>query len=769
MTPTRGTRLVATEVALVAVSLVVTVGFVRLFVGWSWLLALALTTLSTHALGSLCRRLGLGVWLQLAAVAVTTLLLMGWLHAADTLRWFLPTTDTLAAFGTALDEALSLYPEARAPTDPIVGFVLAAMIGLAIVATMADIAAFRLGSELQALIPLLTLFLFCALLGSGEHRLSAAVAFLATSLVFVLLMRAMGARSATTWLPGDDRRGPSALVRVGSSLTAVAAIGAALVGPSLPGAEDEGLWTWRGGSGTSTRVVVNPFVDIRARLVDQSRDVVFEVEADEPSYWRMMALDLFENDQFRLSSTFRTTGGRLSLPGTEPGARVLEQRFRLDALASPYLPAAFQPITIDAGRDEVTWDDRSATLLYHDDHPPRGYEYTVESVLPHYDPERLRAAPDSVLPSIRDRFLQLPDDFDPRVGELAESIVADGATAYDRALLLQNFFRSEFTYSLSVPEGHSDAALARFLFDDRAGYCEQFSAAFAAMARHVGLPSRVAVGFTVGEQQRGSPTTFVVRGEHAHAWPEVWFSGVGWVPFEPTPGRGDPQAAEHTGVEPDQVGGVGSPDDSTTTTTTTPGATTPTTFDPSMLPDFDTGTPGSAGGGPTREPTVVPTAIRWGATALAIAGGWIALLWAAAAGLTAWRRRRAGNDPARRIEVAWRELVSAGASLRVVPRPSETHREYARRLTRTVGVDDLTPLADAAASARFGELRLDDEALAALLGRVDDAVRALRARRTRRTRLVELVDPRRLLGPPKPRAARRLAQVGAVFEPADLT
>jgi hypothetical protein len=104
-----------------------------------------------------------------------------------------------------------------------------------------------------------------------------------------------------------------------------------------------------------------------------------------------------------------------------------------------------------------------------------------------------------------------------------------------------------------------------------------------------------------------------------------------------------------------------------------------------------------------------------------------------------------------------------------VPRPSETHREYARRLTRTVGVDDLTPLADAAASARFGELRLDDEALAALLGRVDDAVRALRARRTRRTRLVELVDPRRLLGPPKPRAARRLAQVGAVFEPADLT
>jgi transglutaminase-like putative cysteine protease len=761
--PARGPRTVAAELALLGVSLVVAAGAARLFLGWSWLAPVLLTTVAVHVLGAMARRAGLGVWLQVASVAVVTFLLMCWTQTGDTLRWFLPTGDTLRLFGGALDEALTLYPEARAPTEPVLGFVLATMIGVAIVATMADIAAFRLGSELQALIPPLTLFVFCSLLGSGEHRLPAALAFLATSLVFVLLMRSTAGRSATSWLPGDERRGPRALVRVGSSLTAVAALGAAVVGPALPGADDEGLWTWRGGAGPTTRVVVNPFVDIRARLVEQSGDVVFEVESPEPSYWRMMSLDHFEGDQFRLGSTFRDTGGRLTLPGTERGNTVLTQRVRLEALASPYLPAAFEPVRIETGGEVVTWDDRSATLLFHEDVVPRGFEYTVESVVPDYDPARLRAAPDMVVPSIAERFLQLPDDFDPRITELAESIVGSGATPYDRALLLQNWFRTEFTYSLEVPGGHSESALARFLFVDRIGYCEQFSAAFAAMARSVGLPARVAVGFTVGEQQRGSPTRFVVRGEHAHAWPEVWLQGIGWVPFEPTPGRGDPQAAEHTGVEPDQVGGVVDPDEPATTTTVAPGDRPGTTLDPNLIPDFDLfPTEGGSSIG-VRDDGGVPALVRGVGIAAAVAVGWAALLAAAALGVRTWRRRRVAADPARRMALAWDELVAAAASLNIVPDPAETHREYARRLAQAARVDDLEPLAAAAAAARFGGPPPSDERLAELLARVDAVVDDLLARRSRRTRLLDLVDPRRLAGPPRPRAARRQARVSAVL------
>src|SRR5206468_1301591 len=91
--------------------------------------------------------------------------------------------------------------------------------------------------------------------------------------------------------------------------------------------------------------------------------------------------------------------------------------------------------------------------------------------------------------------------------------------------------------------------MVRFLFVDKSGYCEQLAGTYAAMARAVGLPSRVTIGFTPGDFKNGS---FIVTGRQAHAWPEVFISGYGWVAFEPTPGRGIPGAEEYTGVSVQQ-------------------------------------------------------------------------------------------------------------------------------------------------------------------------------------------------------------------------
>ena len=103
---------------------------------------------------------------------------------------------------------------------------------------------------------------------------------------------------------------------------------------------------------------------------------------------------------------------------------------------------------------------------------------------------------------------------------------------------LQDSFRDgSFTYSLAVQPGQSTSAIEAFLFENRVGYCEQFAGAFAAMARAVGLPARVAVGFTPGQPDPLTPGRYVVRGENAHAWPEVYLAGIGWVGFEPTPGE----------------------------------------------------------------------------------------------------------------------------------------------------------------------------------------------------------------------------------------
>lgn len=166
MSPAGGLRLVVAELALFAVTATVAVGFGRLFDdSGGWLVPLLLTAALAHGAGALLRRLGVGVVLQLAAVALGTALVISWIHAPDTLRYLLPTSETLRVVAGALDEALMLYPEARAPTEPIAGFVIASMIGVAVVATMSDIAAFRLGAEIQALIPPLTVFVFCSVLG----------------------------------------------------------------------------------------------------------------------------------------------------------------------------------------------------------------------------------------------------------------------------------------------------------------------------------------------------------------------------------------------------------------------------------------------------------------------------------------------------------------------------------------------------------------------------------------------------------------------------
>ena len=148
--------------------------------------------------------------------------------------------------------------------------------------------------------------------------------------------------------------------------------------------------------------------------------------------------------------------------------------------------------------------------------------------------------------------------------------------------MLQSYFRDNFTYSLDVPTSNSSTATLEFL-NRKTGYCEQFSSTFALFARLLGIPSRVAIGFTPGEQSpigTSNVQLFNVRSQHAHAWPEVWFDGIGWVLFEPTPGRGAP-SANYTNVAPAQDDSFPSTVAPTTTLlneTSTTAAVNPTTI-----------------------------------------------------------------------------------------------------------------------------------------------------------------------------------------------
>jgi hypothetical protein len=133
--------------------------------------------------------------------------------------------------------------------------------------------------------------------------------------------------------------------------------------------------------------------------------------------------------------------------------------------------------------------------------------------------------------------LKVPGGMSPAIKETAIEVTSQATTAYDKALALQRWFTREggFTYSTSVKSGADVDYIAEFL-DERVGYCEQFAGAMAIMARTLGIPSRVAVGFTQGAKDNTGMWHVTVR--DAHAWPELWFDGVGWARFEPTPRSG---------------------------------------------------------------------------------------------------------------------------------------------------------------------------------------------------------------------------------------
>ena len=98
-------------------------------------------------------------------------------------------------------------------------------------------------------------------------------------------------------------------------------------------------------------------------------------------------------------------------------------------------------------------------------------------------------------------------------------------------LRIQQYLKTNYRYSESPPLSHFP--LDAFLFDDGSGYCQQFSGAMALLLRMNGIPARVAAGFSSGT--RDGANTFKLSDADAHSWVEVWFTGIGWVPFDPTP------------------------------------------------------------------------------------------------------------------------------------------------------------------------------------------------------------------------------------------
>lgn len=746
--PVSSSLQLAAELGLALLTVVTVLGFGRLFEGGGFLGPMLAAALVAHAIAMLMRRAGRGLLLTGLAFLLGAALLSAWTFYFSTTTLGIPGAATWTALTDDLRASWELFREVVAPAPAHNGLVLISCLAVWVAVYLADWAAFRLWSGVEAVVPAATLFVFASMLGSADYRVGSTGLFLGALLAFILLHRAARQEGSTGWLGGDSRA-TSTVLAGGAFLGLGAVIVGMVLGPALPGADDEAVVAWRDrDDGGGSRVTLSPMVDIRKRLVDLADVEVFTVESDERAYWRLTSLDTFDGTIWKSRGDYEDVDGELpnEVVSEAPTVEVI-QDFEVEALASLWLPAAFQPAAVRSDElDDIVYEASSATLIVGSDlNTSDGLRYEVRSELPLFDPEELAAAEGPVPPDIAERYLALPPDLGPEVEATAEEAVTGAETPYTQALALQDFFQQNFTYDTEVDPGHSSDAIGEFL-ESRTGYCEQFAGTYAAMARSLGIPARVAVGFTPGEVDPDEPDVFHVKGEHAHAWPEVYLNGQGWVAFEPTPTRGLPGGEAYTGVpemEQDTVDGAVpvAPPETTPTTTGAP-STTAAPLSDEADPRV-TATGGEPEGGDSSWPFRVLAAVGLALVSAGAYAGGVVLLKRA-------RRRarhRSATDPRAEVRALWRDVVDLARIAGVRPRSSETHHEYVQRLRVRLPVEDVVidRLAWATSAADYSREGPTPGEVQAAHDGVEAIEVALREATTRGERLRAALDPRPLL------------------------
>lgn len=668
-------QVVATGLLLL-VTLITIVGLSRVFDGWGFWQPLAAVAIAGHGAAFVLRWARVPGWLAVPAALVVTAIVLALAFYSDTLRFGLPSAATLDAFRFDARLVWAQFPTAVAPVPSSSAFAVAAAVGIALVAVLADAFAFRAHGRAEAVVPAGVMFVFTAALGVDRNRVLTAALWCASALAAIAVLRAVHQGGEGWWL-GRRRRAATTALPAALTCASLCAVGAALAGPLLPGAGEAPLIETRQ-TRSDDPSIISPLVDIRSRMVNRSEVTMFTVSSAAGRYWRLSGLDRFDGTTWTLADNGLESADD-GLAAISERARLVQQQIIIRRLGGRLVPAAYLPVEIS--QPGLGWLERTGTIALPEGTFQDGQVFNVASDVRVPSPEELDLATTSAPPDSSQ--LDLPDEFPPAVTALAREVTADAPNPYRKALALQNYFRDNFTYDLRVQRGHSDEAILSFL-RNRRGYCEQFSATFAAMARSVGLPARVAVGFTQGELR--SDGRYHVLGRHAHAWPEVWFDGIGWVLFEPTPGRGAPGSEQSTGVAPAQE--TTSPDGTSPTETAPVQTTIPVT---TIAGATATTTPAQPGGTATSVPMLTggddgPTGGtdigRWVVLALLAGVAWVVLM----PGLVRRMTPRA-TDWAGQVVDAWHGAVGALVIAGAPPPGGATPLEYARLVERELGID----------------------------------------------------------------------------------
>ncbi|MER7074094.1 DUF3488 and transglutaminase-like domain-containing protein [Terrabacter sp. NPDC000476] len=634
-----------------------------LFSDASWLGEAVLVIALVAGLGLVARGLTrsrlLVVLLQVLVTAYVVLVRF----TGDSFVLLVPTPSTLEAANSLGLQALETVQRysAPAPLNEGIAFCLTVAVGLVAISVDATAATWR--SPAAAGLPLLTAYLITA--ANGYAALELRYFLVPVALWLVMLhttARAQFGRWGTASASEDseideaahDRDALRSFTAGALKLGAVGVVVAVLVPTVIPHFPPryltEGLGRTTGGGGEGT-VGFNDTLDLSRSLNDQDQTPVlsYTTTAFTRSPLRVLATSYYSRGQWLVAGSGSGSGDPAPLPPPER-RREYEITVSDNTLAAPRIAAPYPVVKV--AMEGTPWSIDPVTRDVRVGRAVSDYRITYADVAPSPPELRESGAPDS--PDITDDDLSIPDRSRELIDSWSAEVTRGEDNPLDKAIAIQDHLRgSDYTYSLDLGEPLRDSE-GRLLepiqnfYQTRRGYCVQFATAMIMLARAQGIPARMAIGFLPGDLDG---ERYVVRASDAHAWPELYFQGYGWLRFEPTPGvrAGTPPPYAVLGSDAGATGGGRSVDDTETGGTASASASTSATPTAVAVP---------------QQPTLLDSVgsvftVRHVVTALTLL---VLLLAVFVMPITAWllrvRRRRAAVSQRDLIEAEWLDLTS---------------------------------------------------------------------------------------------------------------
>jgi transglutaminase-like putative cysteine protease len=282
------------------------------------------------------------------------------------------------------------------------------------------------------------------------------------------------------------------------------------------------------------------------RGIPQSPDVVFTVEAGQQGqtplryYWRDRVYDRYEKGRWTSSyDEYEVWENPTEQFDDLEGRTLAEFEFRVE-FESSLLHSASQPVYFSRSA-QVSFTDnpdgsQDVAAVFPESQLLPGQTYTAASSIAVPTIEQLRSTGTEYPQWVLDRYLQLPEDFSPRLEALARILANGQSSSYDIAVAITDYLRRELEYVDSMPfTPFAQDPIEWAVFEQRQAFCNYYATAEILMLRSLGIPARFAVGYSEGEREIINETAvYTIRRLNGHAWPEVYFPGIGWVEFEPT-------------------------------------------------------------------------------------------------------------------------------------------------------------------------------------------------------------------------------------------